>query len=112
MVCVGGYAWMHQIGTRDGTCACQELLMKRQTKTQRLNCSLAQTTWGELSATLLQGLEELTQRYNLSVALRDIQQIDGCWYGTHAGLLRIAQRRRCHGIKTSLQKDVSDPIAS
>jgi len=46
------------------------------------------------------------------VALGDIQSIDGCWYVTHAGLLRIAQRRRCHGIKTSLQKDVSEPIAS
>jgi hypothetical protein len=31
---------------------------------------------------------------------------------THAGLLRIAQRRRCHGIKTSLQKDVSEPISN
>ena len=86
--------------------------MKKQTRTLRLNCSLAQTTWGELSPTLLQGLEELTQRYGLSVALGDIQQIDGRWYVTHAGLLRTAQRRRCHGIRTSLQKDVSDPIAS
>jgi hypothetical protein len=86
--------------------------MKRQTRTRRLNCSLAQTTWGELSPTLLEGLEELTERYGLSVALGDIQQIDGRWYVTHAGLLRTAQRRRCHGIRTSLQKDVSDPIAS
>ncbi|MGA8224399.1 MAG: hypothetical protein WB780_22325 [Candidatus Acidiferrales bacterium] len=38
--------------------------------------------------------------------------LDGVWYVTHSGLLGIAQRRRCHGIKTSLQKDVSDPIAS
>jgi len=86
--------------------------MKRQTRKLRLNCNLAQTTWGELSQTLLQGLEELTQRYGLSVALGDIQQIDGRWYVTHAGLLRTAQRRRCHSIRTSLQKDVSDPIAS
>jgi hypothetical protein len=86
--------------------------MKRQTRTVRLNCSLAQTTWGELSPTLLQGLENLTEMYGLSVALGDIQQIDRRWYVTHAGLLRIAQRRRCHAIRTSLQKDVSDPIAS
>ena len=86
--------------------------MKRQTRTLRLNCSLAQTTWGELSPALLQGLEELTERYGMSVAQGDVQLIDGRWYVTHAGLLRIAQRRRCHGIKTSLQKDVSDPIAN
>jgi hypothetical protein len=86
--------------------------MKRQTRTLRFNCRLAKATWGELSSTLLQGLEELTGKYGLSVALGDIQQIDGRWYVTHAGLLRTAQRRRCHGIRTSLQKDVSDPIAS
>ncbi len=77
----------------------------------RKNTDLAQTTWGELSSTLLQGLEELTERFRLSVALGDLQQIEGRWYVTHAGLLRIAQRRRCHAIRTSLQKDVSDPIA-
>ena len=86
--------------------------MKRQTRTLRLNCGLAQATWGELSPTLLRGLEDLTERYGLSVASGDIQPIDGRWYVTHAGLLRTAQRRRCHGIRTSLQRDVSDPITS
>jgi hypothetical protein len=76
------------------------------------NADLAHAAWGELSPTLLQGLEELTERYGLSVALGDVQQIDGRWYVTHAGLLRTAQRRRCHGIRASLQKDVSDPITS
>jgi len=50
--------------------------------------------------------------FGLSVALGDIQLIDGRWYVTHAGLLRIAQRSRCQGIETSLQENVSDPIAS
>jgi len=86
--------------------------MKRQTRALRLNRNLAQTVWGELSPTLSQGLEDLTEKYGLSLALGDIQQIDRRWYVTHAGLLRIAQRRRCHAIRTSLQKDVSDPIAS
>src|ERR1039458_5622927 len=85
--------------------------MKRHSDQIRKNIDLAQTTWGELSPTLVQGLEDLTGRYGLSVALGDLQQIDGRWYVTHAGLLRIAQRRRCHAIRTSLQKDVSDPIA-
>jgi hypothetical protein len=86
--------------------------MKRRTRTMRLNRRLANITWGELSPTQLQGLEELTERHSLSVALGDIQQIEGRWYVTHAGLLRTAQRRRCHAIRTSLQKDVSDPIAN
>src|SRR5271154_61072 len=86
--------------------------MKRQTRTLQVNLGLARAVWGDLSPTLLQGLEELTGRYGLSVALGDIQQIDGRWYVTHAGLLRTAQRRRCHAIRSSLQKEVSDPIAN
>src|SRR5271170_5988536 len=86
--------------------------MKANPGLARNNSDLARSIWGELSPTLLQGLVSLTEKYGLSVGLGDLQQIDGRWYVTHAGLLRIAQRRRCHGIKTSLQKDVSDPIAS
>src|SRR5271154_5780552 len=86
--------------------------MKANPGLARNNSDLAQSIWGELSPTLLQGLESLTEKYGLSVGLGDLQQIDGRWYVTHAGLLRIAQRRRCHGIRTSLQKDVSDPIAN
>jgi hypothetical protein len=76
------------------------------------NTDLAETSWGPLSSTLLQALEELTARYGFSVALGDLQQIEGRWYVTHAGLLRTAQRRRCHAIRTSLQKDVSEPVTS
>jgi hypothetical protein len=86
--------------------------MKKDPDRVRKNIELAQTTWGELSPTLLQGLEDLTERYGLSVALGDLQQIERRWYVTHAGLLRTAQRRRCHAIRTSLQKEVSDPITS
>jgi len=85
--------------------------MRCKPESLRKNTDLAEATWGELSPTLLQGLEVLTERYGLSVALGDIQQIDGRWFVTHAGLLRTAQRRRCHSINTSLQKDVSDPVA-
>jgi len=54
----------------------------------------------------------MTESHGLSVAAGDLQFLDGRWYVTHSGLLRVAQRRRCHAIRTSLQKDVSDPIVS
>jgi hypothetical protein len=38
--------------------------------------------------------------------------LDGTWYVTHAGLLGLAQRRRCHGIRTILDKNLSDPSGS
>lgn len=86
--------------------------MKRNVVTFRSNARLARQLWGAPSRVALRGLRELTARYSLSVAGGDLQFLDGRWYVTHAGLLRTAQRRRCHSIRTSLQKDVSDPIAS
>jgi hypothetical protein len=77
------------------------------------NAELAQSVWsGELGGSLLAALDSLSTKYGLSVALGDLLLLDSKWYVTHAGLLRIAQRRRCHAIRTSLQKEVSDPITS
>ncbi len=86
--------------------------MKRNVVSFRSNAKLARQLWGDPSRIALRGLRELTARYSLSVAAGDLQFLDGRWYVTHAGLLRTAQRRRCHAILTSLQKDVSDPTAS
>jgi hypothetical protein len=86
--------------------------MKRNVVTFRSNAKLARQLWGEPSRVALRGLRELTARYSLSVAAGDLQFLEGRWYVTHAGLLRTAQRRKCHGISSSLQKDVSDPIAN
>jgi hypothetical protein len=35
--------------------------------------------------------------------------LNGRWYVTHSGLLRIAQKRRCKGITTELTESVSNP---
>ena len=85
--------------------------MDRQSNSVRTNIRLAQKTWGALPRAALFYLRKITSVFGLSVGLGDIQLIDGRWYVTHAGLLRMAQRRRCHGIRTSLQEHVSDPIA-
>jgi hypothetical protein len=86
--------------------------MKRRLKASRLNAKLALTTWGEISQAALLNLKELTGTYALSVAAGDLQFLDGRWYVTHAGLLRIAKRRRCSGIRTSLQKELTDAAAN
>jgi len=85
--------------------------MKKRLKTSRLNEKLAVTTWGEISQAALLNLKELTGRYALSVAAGDLQFLDGRWYVTHSGLLRIAQRRRCLGMRSALQGELSDPTA-
>jgi len=73
--------------------------MKRQTQAVRANIHLARALWGKLPRPTLQGLEELTEKYRLSVAAGDISYIDRRWYVSHAGLLRLAARNRCVGIR-------------
>ena len=87
-----------------------KLSARRYRKPSRSNAGLARRLWGEISNVALERLNELTENYGFFIAAGDLLLIDGRWYVTHAGLLRIAQRRRCHAIRTSLQKDVSDPI--
>jgi len=73
--------------------------MKRQNQAVRANINLARAMWGKLPRPTLDGLEELTEKYRLSVAAGDISYIDRRWYVSHAGLLRLAVRNRCVGIR-------------
>ena len=77
----------------------------------RSNKKLAKSIWGELSSRALRNLKDLTNEHGLSVAAGDIQFLDGRWYVTHAGLLQIAQRNRCSGMRTAVDKALSDPAA-
>jgi hypothetical protein len=54
----------------------------------------------------------LIERYAFSVALGDLQYMDGRWYVTHAGLLRLASRDRCTGIKVMRVRELCDPPAN
>ena len=72
------------------------------------NVKLAKFTWGVLSRTALHALKELTERHGLSVAGGDLQQLDGRWYVTHAGLLDLARRNRCSGVRVQLVREFCD----
>ena len=77
----------------------------------RQNVRLVKQLYPELAGQDLRRLRDLTQAHLLSVAQGEISFIDGKWYVTHAGLLRIALRARCFGIRTVLQERQSDPLA-
>jgi hypothetical protein len=66
---------------------------------------------GEPSRAALRTLRELTAKHLLSIAAGDLQLLDGRWYVTHSGLLSLASRRRCCGIKTLLQERFCDLTA-
>jgi hypothetical protein len=76
------------------------------------NVRVARTLWGSLSKIATGSLREFTGKYGLSVVAGDLLLLEGRWYVTHAGLLRLGQRRRCSGIHATLQKDLSDSSSS
>jgi hypothetical protein len=78
---------------------------------QRVEINFAKRKWAGLARETLTQLRELVGRYHLSVASGDVLYISNSWYITHAGLLRLAHRNHCLGIKTSLEKRCSDPLS-
>jgi len=48
----------------------------------------------------------------LSVIAGDLSLLDGRWYVTHAGLMRLAHRHRCAGIKVRPVPEFCEPTSS
>jgi hypothetical protein len=86
--------------------------MKRKPNSLIRELKLAKQIWGDIAGAKLTVLRELLQRFKLSVALGEVVELDNHWYVTHAGLIRLATRSRCDGIRTTLQQRLSDPIAN
>jgi len=80
-------------------------------KLVRQNLRLVKQLYPGLQQQDFQALRSLTQSLHVSVLSGEILHIDGRWYVTHAGLLQIALKRRCLGIRTTLQEKVSDSNA-
>jgi len=86
--------------------------MKRAPARQRAEMNLAKRKWAGVAPEKLTELRKFIERYRFSVSLGDILYINSNWYITHAGLLRLAHRNRCLGIKTILEKRYSDALSS
>jgi hypothetical protein len=69
----------------------------------------AKLLYGDLSKPVLRALKELIQRHQISVANGDAKYLDGGWYVTHSGLLRLAECRRCAGIHSRPVLESCDP---
>ncbi len=69
---------------------------------------LAEQIWGSLKKPLRDSLVELLKRHCLSVAAGDLLLIDGKWYVSSSGLLRVAHRKHCHGMQVQPLKAFCD----
>jgi hypothetical protein len=75
------------------------------------NIRSARRNWA-MSVDQVKTLKALTQEFQLSLALGDLSLLDGKWYVTHSGLMRLARRNRCAGIQTRLVGQFCDPDSS
>jgi hypothetical protein len=81
-------------------------------KSIRQDVRLAKSKWCDLNKLLLDGLVGTLRRHRLSLARGDLLLIDGKWYVTHSGLLRIAALKHCQGMRVQAVKEFCDSSSS
>jgi len=87
---------------------------KPQTKHPlRENLRLARQLLGSsLPPRVAKSLETLSKDFRFSLSNGELQFINGCWYVTHTGLLRLARRLRCRGINVEAVNALCDSTAN
>ena len=77
-----------------------------------LNRKHARMRWANLlNQVHLSTLKELSMQFGFSVAMGDVMLLEGRWYVTHTGLIRLARHNRCAGIHVRPVPEFSDPSA-
>jgi hypothetical protein len=72
----------------------------------------AKSLYGNLPKSALHALKRLIQAHQIFVANGDVKYLNGGWYVTHSGLLRLAERRNCAGIHSRPVLESSNPASS
>ncbi|HMK28728.1 MAG TPA: hypothetical protein VK473_03520, partial [Terriglobales bacterium] len=77
------------------------------------NLAAARNRWpGQLDKEKLSWLKAITREHELSVSSGELTLLDGNWYVTHSGLLKLARKNRCAGIHVAQLIKQSDPANS
>ena len=87
------------LGSKSGTLLRQNLRMAKHWKGYQLGIAA------------IDRLRELTIGFGFSLVLGDLTYLENGWYVTHAGLLRLALRRRCLGIHVQQVRESCDASA-
>ena len=70
--------------------------------------TIRRTSRGAISPRCTAQLKTLTQEYGFVIDTGELQIIDGNWYVTHTGLVRLARRRKCRGIHVEAVDSLCD----
>ena len=76
------------------------------------DAKVAKLLCGDLSEAALESLGDLIRRYKISLVDGDLKYLNGGWYVTHSGLLKLAERRHCAGIHVQPILKSCDPAGS
>ena len=85
--------------------------MTARQKTLARDVRVAKSLFGDLSVSSHTTLVALLRRTRLSLAIGDLTLLNGAWYVTGAGLLRLALNRHCLGIHSRPVLESSNPLA-
>jgi hypothetical protein len=86
---------------------------RKNVRLARHNLRLARSRWGRhLGAALELALESWSAELKISIESGDLLLIEGKWYVTHSGLLRLARRKKCTGIHVEIVPEFCDPGSS
>jgi hypothetical protein len=83
--------------------------MRTKPSTVEADLEIAREKWGPLTPEMLSSLASLIKEHQLSVSRGDLLLLNRRWYVTHAGLLRLARRKHCTGIRVSPVDKFCDP---
>src|SRR6266851_3339104 len=64
----------------------------------RANLSFAKKFYNTLTPEQRLSLKTISRNFRLTLLAGELRLIDGHWYVTHAGLMRLSTLNRCHGI--------------
>ena len=88
----------------------RRLHLNRNSRLVRRNLRFARSRWGRyLGVTLEQALAAWSEELRVSIESGDLLLIEGKWYVTHSGLLRLARRKKCCGIHVDMAPQFCDP---
>ena len=93
---------------------CHKQVTGRQKRSENLreNLRLARKLLGSpLPIRAATSLKTLSQEFDFSLSNGELQFIDGGWYVTHTGLLKLARRKKCRGINVEAIDSLCDSVA-
>ena len=86
--------------------------MKRTQNAAGAELRLANRIWGALPRHSAQVLAQLVVTHSLSIGAGDLAYLNGRWYVTNTGLVRLARRKKCSGIHVEAIASLCDTAAN